>query len=517
MTDKQTGMIARILAAGLGLASLLLMLFRGGSPPETLNLPAGHAHWLALLLFGLLTVFPFYILFRFSQRKANTRRDYLIYMGGAIGLAVYSAAFEAYRYSFGQNVIMLLLCLLLRLAAWGVETPARQIKFGITVGALFLSFAVNYALAPIIHMPRADDYFGPKMPRDVAEHLEYYYWIWGDTNRAAAAQAEMRSQNPEWDLISRTFLGYSLANVAMKYPDHKMRAMECLDKVIDDTAQVPWRRFLLPYGSERPFLREPASSIMVDGEIGLMIGLRRLIQDEPGYRWKALHRQLVKQCIDAIEAGPALCGESYPDECWLWCNPVALVSIKVWDLLEGEDHSDLFRRWEEMARTKLVDRNTGLFNSAVTLPGDVIYEPEGSTIWIGASCLMPVLPQLAEEQYKLMKKQLSGRLLFMAYGREWPRGKSGSWDIDSGFTPLGMGPASTGFALVASKEMGDKDFFARLLALVNIVGVPQTEHGRRRYLSSNLVGDATFLFAKTTGPAWAEIRRRDLARKEPKS
>ncbi len=380
------------------------------------------------------------------------------------------------------------------------------------MAALCVSFAINLAVAPAVYLPDADDYYTSEMPRDVRGQLEYFYWIWDEPDRREAAHKVMRDQNPEWDMISRSFFAYSLANIALAYPAEQEKALRYLDLVIEDTVARDWREFLLPYGRQRPFIRQPASSIMVDGEFSLMIGLRRLIDDRPDYIHRALHRQMIERCVKAMEDGPVLCGECYPDECWLWCNPLALTSIRIFDLLEGTDHSDLIHRWGKMAETKLLDPKTGLMHSAVTLHGEVIHPPEGSTIWIGAYCLQPVLPDLARSQYQRMKELLADDFLFLSYGREWPRGTRGDWDIDSGFTPFGMGPASTGFALVASKQMGDREFFRRLLGFLNIVGVPKYAHGRMRYLSSNLVGDATFLLAKTSGPAWREIERRSKER-----
>lgn len=380
--------------------------------------------------------------------------------------------------------------------------------FALLILALCGSFAINWMIAPAVYLPDAGDYYGTELTDDVRGQLEYFCWIWDDPERRQAAHEEMRRQNPEWDMISRSFFAYSLANIALGYPAEREEALRYLDMVIEDTLARHWREFLLPYGSERPFVRQPASSVMVDSEFSLMIGLRRLIEDSADYEHRAVHRQMIERCIAAMEAGPVLCGECYPNECWLWCNPLALTSIRVFDILEGTDHSDLIRRWGEMAETTLLDPNTGLMQSAVTLTGEVIHPPEGSTIWIGAYCLQPVLPDLAARQYKRMKELLAGDLLFLSYGREWPKGTRGDWDIDSGFTPFGMGPASTGFALVASKQMGDREFFRRILGLLDIVGVPKYTKGRMRYLSSNLVGDATFLLAKTSGPAWDEIDRR---------
>ncbi|MEM7390951.1 MAG: hypothetical protein AAF492_01280 [Verrucomicrobiota bacterium] len=379
---------------------------------------------------------------------------------------------------------------------------------GLILASLTVSFFFNWAIAPWAYLPDADDYDGPEMPKDVRGQLEHFYWIWSDPERREQAHEAMQAQNPEWDMVARAFWGYSLANVALAYPEEKEKALRFLDLVIDDSVARPWTDFLLPYGRARPFVRQPASSVMVDGEFSLMIGLRRLIEDPTDYKHRELHRDMIERCVASMKDGPLLTGECYPDECWLWCNPLALVSVKVFDLLEGTDHSDLIEQWSRIAQTHLLDKTTGLMNSAVTLDGKVIHKPEGSTIWIGAYCLDPILPEFARSQYETMKELLAGDFVFLQFGREWPRGTEGSWDIDSGFTPLGMGPASTGFALVAAKQMGDHDFFRRLLGLLDLVGVPRYEEGRMRYLSSNLVGDATFLLAKTSGPAWAEIKRR---------
>ncbi|MBA4386902.1 MAG: hypothetical protein C0404_02910 [Verrucomicrobia bacterium] len=507
-----------LLAAGFSILLIALMLTIGGTPPE---FPRAYAWqkswWFARGIFAIVTVLPFYVLARLAVSSARSRAVRVIYMAAMPAVGAFGIVFKSYEYSLAMIICqMLIICGLYVLIRVGAG--AGRLRYALTVAAsLGVSFIVNYAIAPYVHMAKPKDYFGPEMPADIRQQLEFFYWVWDDDARMKAAHAAMRKQNPEWDMISRTFFAYSLANVALKYPAEKERALKYLDKVIDNTVRVPWQDFLLDYGTNMAlFVKQPPSSVMVDGEVSLMIGLRRLVRDEPDYPHKELHRKLVNQCLDSMKAGPMLCGECYPDECWLWCNPLALTSAKVLDVLEGSDNTEFYERWEKMALAKLTDKKTGMLQSAVTLTGYPIHTSEGSTIWIGASCLLPVLPDLAHEQYNLMKEKLSGRLLFLAYGREWPKGERGDWDIDSGFTPFGMGPASTGFALVASKEMGDEDFFVRLLTLLNLVGVPQVENGRMRYLSSNLVGDATFLYGKTAGPAWQEIIRRDKERRAKK-
>jgi len=385
----------------------------------------------------------------------------------------------------------------------------------LAVLSLAASCSVLWVLSPHLFLPDADVYFAPAMSQDVRAQLEHFYHVWDDPVRRESALDAMHQQNPEWELISSTFFGYSLANIALKHPSARDRALRCMDLIIDRTLKKPWQTFLLPYGHERPFVRKPAASLMVDGEVSLLIGLRRLVRDEPDDRHRDRHRSLVKRCVQAMEAGPVLWAESYPDECWLFCHGLALASVKVFDVLEGTDHSDLFRRWERTARKRLLDKNTGILFSAVTRSGEMVQPPEGSSIWIGIYGLKLVAPTFAREQYELAKRRMTGKLACFRYGREWATGVRGQWDIDSGCVPAGMGPASTGFALIASKEMNDRDLFNGLVGTVELAGVPKERDGRMWYCSSNLVGDATFLLGKTTGPAWAEVQRRSKTKAEP--
>lgn len=83
---------------------------------------------------------------------------------------------------------------------------------------VLLAFGIVVLLSPWLYLPDADVYFGPNVSKDVKAQLRHFYRIWDDEELRKAAQQEMRRQNPEWDLISRSFFAYSLANVALKDP-----------------------------------------------------------------------------------------------------------------------------------------------------------------------------------------------------------------------------------------------------------------------------------------------------------
>ena len=97
--------------------------------------------------------------------------------------------------------------------------------------------------------------------------------------------------------------------------------------------------------------------------------------------------------------------ESYPDECWMFCNTAALAAIRMSDALDATDHSALFHKWLRTAREKLVDRQTGLLVSSFTLEGRPKDGPEGSSIWMSAHCLQLIDAKFAADQYRRARRR----------------------------------------------------------------------------------------------------------------
>ena len=236
----------------------------------------------------------------------------------------------------------------------------------------------------------------------------------------------MRTTNAEWDFMGRSFLVWALANRSLRHPQDKPAYLEVMDRIIDETLRTERElgmfHFLMPYARQRPFVMQPPRSIFLDGEIALMLAMRRLVEEKDSYR-KPL-RQRVQEMVRRMEASPVLCAESYPDECWMFCNTVALAAIRTSDRLDGTDHRAFFQKWLEMAKQKLVDPRTGLLVSSFTLDGQPQKGPNGSSLWLSAHCLQLIDEDFAADQYRRAKKELGRELLGFAYAREWPV----SWD-----------------------------------------------------------------------------------------
>lgn len=116
-----------------------------------------------------------------------------------------------------------------------------------------------------------------------------------------------------------------------------------IDRIIDETLALERDRgmlfFLIDYARAGRFEVEPPRSLFLDGEIALMMGLRRMVSEKPAYR--RLFRERVDLMVERMDAAPVMCLESYPNECWLFCNTVALAAIKVGDILDGTDQAVL--------------------------------------------------------------------------------------------------------------------------------------------------------------------------------
>ena len=315
--------------------------------------------------------------------------------------------------------------------------------------------------------------------------------------------------------MSRTFFILALANMAMRDPEYKNQACEIIDTIIENTLRLERERgfehFLLGYGRAGEWVVRPRRSHFVDGEIAIMLGARRLIEERESYR--PLLAERVEIMISRMNESPVLCAESYPDECWIFCNTVSLAAIRIADVLDATDHSQFLSEWVRNAQKTLIDGKSGMLISAFAVNGKPArcgFGPEGSSIWMSSHMLQIVDQEFATQQYQRARKQLGRSVFGFGYSREWPPGFEGPMDIDSGpVVPFIQASASaSGLAMVAAGAFGDKDYFTKLLTSVNFAGFPEESEEKLVYHASNPVGDVVMLYAMLQGPLWKEIQMR---------
>ena len=370
-------------------------------------------------------------------------------------------------------------------------------------GAIWLP-AVHLLFRPPTSEIVADGGPPPMAERIAARQME----IWTDPSLLAGQHAKMRSANAEWDFMGRSFLAWSLANMAESRPESRLTALAAMDRIIDLTIKTEREEgmyfFLMDYGRSRPWVQQPARSLFVDGEIALMLAMRCVVADKGEYR--KLLAERVETMTRRMQANATYSGESYPDECWTFCNVIALAAVRVSDYLNGTDHSALIDHWLTFAKTRLIHPQTGLLISAYRLDGEMIYRPEGSSIWVISHCLALLDEPFARSQYDLARKHLARSCLGFGFAREWPEGAEDRTDVDSGavIPLLGASVASSGLAFVAAGTFGDAEFIRSLTTTLNFAGFPIDRDGKRHFAASNQVVPAPRSLWTNTfcHPAW---------------
>jgi len=386
-----------------------------------------------------------------------------------------------------------------------------------SIAAIALAAAAWLPALRLIFDPDPAEFFTERGVAPKARLLaERHLRLWRDPDLRRHEIERMRVRNAEWDFMGRSFFVWSLANLALREPSQAAECLDVMDAIIGETIRIEdeggVHAFLMPYGRTARFVQsepgEPPRSHFVDGEIALMLGMRRVVADREEYREPLRIR--IDRIVTRMRKSPVLSGESYPNECWTFCNTLGLAALRVADVLDGTDHQGLIHDWIATAKERLVEPATGLLISAYTVSGQSIYGPEGSTIWMAAHCLALVDEAFAADQYARAKREIGRNVLGFAYAREWPPSCPGGIDVDSGIVipVLGISASSSGLAFVAAATFDDRPFLEGLLASLSLGGFPIERDGTLAYASSNQVGDAVLLYAMTLGPIWQRVKER---------
>jgi len=390
-----------------------------------------------------------------------------------------------------------------------VKTRWKKILAGmaaLTVATVFWLPCLHFLFLRPLSTFRQEEGISSQARQLAARHLQ----LWNDPVLREAELEKMRVSNAEWDFMGRSYLVWSLANMALRDPAAKPLYLRTMDQIIDETMRLEKQEgmyfFLMPYAKDFPYVMQPAHSLFLDGEIALMLATRRGVEEKPEY--KPLLTERVNAMVERFRKSPKMLLESYPDQCWMFDHCVALDAIKMADYLDGSDHSALIRDWLAMAKRKLVDPKSGLLVSSFTTDGVAFDGPEGSTIWMVAHSLQLLDEDFARDQYQRARKELGAITLGFGYAHEWPKSWPGMPDIDSGpiIPVFDISAGSSGMAFIGAASFHDDNFLTSLAATLNFAAFPARSHGRLKYCASNQVGDAALLYATTLGPLWQKVK-----------
>ncbi len=195
---------------------------------------------------------------------------------------------------------------------------------------------------------------------------------------------------------------------------------------------------------------------------------------------------------------------AYPNQTWPCDQTVALASLALHDDLYSSNFQPIIQKWVNYSRQHL-DPATDLIPHKIdATTGHIQIGARGSS----QVYLLAFLPELdaafAAEQYTRFRAN------FVVPGpgflpvREYPIGRNGFGDVDSGPLIFGIGPTSTIVSLAAARTNGDAQLFESTWSLLEILGFPAIQGQEKSFgLGLLVVADGFIAWGNSLVP-WTE-------------
>ena len=203
----------------------------------------------------------------------------------------------------------------------------------------------------------------------------------------------------------------------------------------------------------------------------------------------------------AFDRSPTPFLSAYPSQAWPVDSVVAMAALRLHDTLLPPHFGPTIDRWLRLAHARL-DPATGLLpHRADPAIGQMQEGARGSSQSIIARFLVEIEPDWGREQYALFRRQFVVPLLGVPGVREYPMGKAGSGDVDSGPLLNGFSASATVVTLGAAQVVGDRSMADPLIHASEAVGLPMSWGNTKRYAFGLLpTGDAFLVWSKTARP-----------------
>ncbi|MET7280744.1 hypothetical protein ABZS29_21070 [Kribbella sp. NPDC005582] len=285
---------------------------------------------------------------------------------------------------------------------------------------------------------------------------------------------------PEGYFFLNVLYGLTWVQVATARPEYEAEAVRearwSLDRLQSTDGTAPFTRHL-----------DPPYGIFHAGWTNWLRGAIATLDSTAMAEYTRSSTEIAK----AFEASDSPYLTAYPGQAWPVDSTVAIASLALHDRITTPHFTQTRSRWLELVRQHL-DPATGL------MPHQAEPGPTGARA-TSQSIIQRFLPEIdrefAQSQYQLFRDKF---VIGYAPGvREFPKGQSGSGDVDSGPLVLGISLSATVVTAGAARLQGDP-LEGALLRVGEIVGAPITGLTTKRYAFGVLPTGDAFLAWSTT-------------------
>lgn len=178
--------------------------------------------------------------------------------------------------------------------------------------------------------------------------------------------------------------------------------------------------------------------------------------------------------------------QSYDGQAWPADMFVAMAALNAYNQIFKPQYCHDVRLWLEKVQQRLDPATKMVPHSVNSETGMPIQGSRGSSM----SLVLRLLPEIdsvfAQRQFSLFKNQFSTKTLGLPTISEYPKGKKGSGDIDSGPVVFGVGTAATIMMIGVYAKHGEAELSAKQYATINAFGFSTQWSGQKSYLFGQL-------------------------------
>ncbi len=317
---------------------------------------------------------------------------------------------------------------------------------------------------------------------------------------------------PEGDLFPYVLPAMAQANLAVADPKHRpagrKRIAQCIDLAIPSVV-----RRVRPPGGKLQDLRAFGDQATYLGQLNLALGCYRLVGGDD--RYEAIHKRLSDVLHAALVERQGRPLESYPSYSWSFDTAPVLVSLALRDRHTGGSQApEVTRQHLAWLKTHSLDPATGLPRHRCGLrTGRAFGSPRGCDLSMRLALLARIDLPTAKELYRAYVRHFWIERNVVAGFAEWPGGRAGRQDIDSGPVVMGVGMSASGMGIAAATAVGDGprrrrlcEQLADLRQLLRLTLTPDASGRpsflgvipyRPEYVTGFLMGDACLFYAVT--------------------
>lgn len=315
----------------------------------------------------------------------------------------------------------------------------------------------------------------------------------------AGAGEEMQNVYPEGFLFIHCLYGLAWCNALKSLPpgsdifqDGIREITKTLVRVQSEDARAIFNRALpLEYGA------------FYQGWSNYLFGQKLALQN-PSARDTAdvrLFRSNCRKIAAAYEAASTPYLASYTNGTWPADNMLCIAALALHDRLFQPEFRHLLRRWLEGVKLSL-DPGTGLIPHEVSPNGETAGGARGSSQSLMLILLAEIDPVFAASQFESYLKYFSDHRFGLQGIREYPKGYTGSSDIDSGPVVCDMGGAASIVGIGATLRLGRPDLGIQIRNAVEGIAFPTGSSNQKRYFFGIApMADAFLAWAHSLSPA----------------